>query len=131
LAIRALAVVGSVLAISNQNGAITTIDPTGNADPVILTAGEGHIDTMAGATHAPVLITGSTNDVPNGVPVRDGFGRPATFTEGLVIPAGDFTGELPPSVWHRVHAESLTAMGIVSADPSGCTVVATPRLALR
>jgi WD40 repeat protein len=129
-AIRALAVLGRNVAISSQNGVITSVDPTGAADPVILSTGTGHVDTMAGAVDGPVLLTGSTNDVPDGTPVRDGFGRPATFTEALLIPGHVFSGKVTPSVWHRIHAESLAAMGIASADPSGRTVVSAPRLAL-
>ena len=129
-AIRALAVVAGEVAISSQNGAITVVDPAGQADPVILNTGEGHVDTMAAAREAPVLITGNTNDVPAGAPVRDGFGRPATFTEALLIPSADLQGGVTPPVWDRVHAESLTAMAIVSADPTGETVVAAPRLLL-
>ncbi|MET7403516.1 WD40 repeat domain-containing protein [Dactylosporangium sp. NPDC005572] len=130
-AIRALAVVsGVVVVVSSQDGVITALDPTGATAPVRLAAADGHVDTVASAAHAPVLITGSTNDVLGGVPVRDGFGRPATFTEGLLVPGAGLDGELPPSIWDRVHAEALTALGIVSADPSGRTIVGAPRIAL-
>jgi WD40 repeat protein len=129
-AIRALAVVGREVAISSQNGAITIVDPSGRADPVILTTGDGHVDTMAAATRSPVLVSGSTNDVPGGVPVRDGFGRAATLTEALLVPTADLPGGVTPAVWDRIHAESLTAMAIVAADPTGETVVASPRLPL-
>ncbi|MEV4513620.1 hypothetical protein AB0K00_32210 [Dactylosporangium sp. NPDC049525] len=139
--VRALAVIGAdiavshqdgaatgLVAVSNQDGAVTVLDPTGRAEPVVLTRGAGHVDILAGAAGAPVLVTGSTNDVPGGVPVMDGYGRAATFTEGLLM-NGD-TGDVPAPVWHRVHAESLTAMGIASADPDGRTIVASPPIAV-
>lgn len=129
-AVRALAVVGREVAISSQNGAVTIVDPSGRADPVILTTADGHVDTMAAATNSPVLITGSTNDVPGGTPARDGFGRPATLTEALLVPTADLPGGVTPAMWDRIHAESLTAMAIVAADPTGDTVVASPRLLL-
>ena len=129
-AIRALAVTDRGVLASSQRGVITAVDPSGRADPAVLSIVDGHVDAMAGAPGAPVLVTGSANDVRDGVAVRDGYGRPATFTEGLLLPEADRTGELPPWLWDRVHAESLGAMGIVSADPSGRTIVAAPRLAL-
>jgi len=128
-AIRALAVAAGTVAISSQNGEIRLVDPAGRSEPVVLRgAGEGHVDTMAGAAQANVLVTGSTNDSSGGAPVRDGFGRPATFTEGLLTPGTEPIGEVAEAVWHRVHAESVIAMGIASADPRGRAVVAAPRL---
>ncbi|WP_433612560.1 WD40 repeat domain-containing protein [Dactylosporangium sp. CA-139114] len=127
--IRALAVAAAAVAVSTQPGTITLIDPTGTNEPLRLTTAPGPVITLAATQDPPLLITGSIDDVPGGVPVRDGFGRPATFTEGLLVPTAGVT-DLPPAVWHRIHAESLTAMALAAADPTGRTLVAALPLPL-
>ena len=82
------------------------------------------MDALATSTDGRPLVTGGRNDVENGgQPALDGYGRPATFTECIVLCGRHPDFVATRDIWDRVRAASIDAFAIASDDRSGSCIM--------
>ncbi|MFG1775347.1 WD40 repeat domain-containing protein [Micromonospora sp. NPDC049048] len=90
----------------------------------VLAGDAGWIDVAGCSADGRLMVTGSHNDGPVGRhPFRDGFGRPVTMVEGVLLPGRRGESVLTDLDWQRVHAVCLDGLGIALTDERGQLVV--------
>lgn len=110
--------------VADGLGRILAVDPARSTAAVVVDNLPGTVGTLAGSPDGRLLVAGGLTDpASGGVPAADGYGRPATFTEGLVLPGADVPFVPSRADWDRVRAAALEAFAVASADPTGRRVL--------
>jgi WD40 repeat protein len=110
--------------VADGLGRILAVDLARSTAAVVVDGLPGTVDALSGSPDGQLLVAGGLTDpASGGVPATDGYGRPATFTEGLVLPGADVPFVPSRSDWDRVRAASLEAFAVASADPTGRRVL--------
>ncbi|MCG5469186.1 WD40 repeat domain-containing protein [Micromonospora sp. LAH09] len=114
----------SRLVVTGEHGRIVRWDAAHPDATAILAGDAGWIDVARCSPDGQLMVTGSHNDGPAGAhPFRDGFGRPATMVEGVLLAGRRGDAVLTDLDWQRVHAVCLDGLGTALTDHRGDLVV--------
>ncbi|AXO36732.1 high-affnity carbon uptake protein Hat/HatR [Micromonospora sp. B006] len=119
------------MVVTSEHGRMVEVNTSTRRSVGTLVGDSGWLDVVACSPDGRLMVTGSHNDDAIGQhPFRDGFGRPATLVEGVLLPGHRDSGALTELDWQRVHAICVDALGVVLSDEREQLVVhggAAPR----
>jgi WD40 repeat protein len=115
--------------VSDPLGRIVVVDVARATGRVAIDGLPGLVDVLACSPDGRLLaIGGLAAPRAGGTAAADGYGRPATFTEGVVLPGADIPYVPSDSEWDRVHVASLQAFAVASTDRSGRRILTSTPL---